>query len=487
MLRTILLLALAFSATALSAQSQLGWRPDRYAGINGSLLNPAFPLHTPYAWDVNLMEGAAFIANNYAFVRNASARQILRADEKTTFVSAPDLAGDAPQPNELVVDYFRGNQPRFAAVQSAVMGPSFSLRLAPRTRIGLFTAARSWVSARQIDTDLSYYAINNLPINTSINIDPFRLNAAAWAEVGLSLAQGFEVGANGTLGLGFNLRRLWGYEAGYLSNERTFAYTRLSDVLVTGQAPAFDFGFTDAWINTPDNYQPNTNGRGWGLDLGLTYAADDGQGGYYWRIGATLLDLGGIRFNTNAQAHFIALDSLASLRTDRYERYDNVQDVDDFIQQFSADLLADSLASRTANSFRIGLPSALSLQADVALAPDLFISAVWVGNIASSAAALQRGALLSIAPRWERHWWGIAAPLSLYEWRQLRVGLALRLGPLTLGSDHLGAWLGQQRLSGADFYAAVKIFPWGLSTNANNPKNRNAARRRGREVECFTF
>ena len=53
----------------LQAQEQLGVRLSNYGGINSTLLNPAYHTTTPFRWDVNLLEGAGHITNDYAYLR----------------------------------------------------------------------------------------------------------------------------------------------------------------------------------------------------------------------------------------------------------------------------------------------------------------------------------------------------------------------------------------------------------------------------------
>lgn len=484
MQRTILYLAAWLLPALLSGQMQLGWRADNYSGINSALLNPAAPLNTPYSWDLNLMEGSVFAANNYAYVRQTSLGKLFNTDENTNFVSAPDADGET-KPGDVIIDYFNNNRTRFASVQWAYLGPSLSVRVAPLTRVGVFTRFRSMLSARKIDEDLSYYIFTERPFNTPTLIDPFQVATAIWGELGLNVAQGIPLANDAQLNLGLSIRRLYGYEGGYAANERSFEYTRLSQNTLTGQAPTLSAAFTDSAIES-DNYSPAANGKGWGFDLGFQYVATDGDGGYRWRVGASLLDAGRITFDQNAQLHEVSVDSLVRLRTDFYQSYSQIGDVDAIIRQFSADVLADSFASLTATSFKLGLPTVLSLQWDMAITPELYVGVVWAGNVASNKGSLQQGSVLAITPRWERYWWGVSMPVTLYEWQQARIGLALRLGPFTIGSDHLGGWLGQQRLSGGDLYTAIKIFPWGLRSSQRKSASRGGARR-GKEVECYKF
>ena len=54
-------------------------------------------------------------------------------------------------------------------------------------------------------------------------------------------------------------------------------------------------------------------------------------------------------------------------------------------------------------------------------------------------------------------WLSASLPVSLLNYEQVRIGLAARLAFLTIGTDNLGSFLGQKRLTGSDFYVALKI------------------------------
>jgi hypothetical protein len=64
---------------------------------------------------------------------------------------------------------------------------------------------------------------------------------------------------------------------------------------------------------------------------------------------------------------------------------------------------------------------------------------------------------LSITPRYERKRFEIAIPISFYEQFKPRVGIGVRYGILTIGSDMLSPIFGFTDSYGADFYLGLSI------------------------------
>jgi hypothetical protein len=81
---------------------------------------------------------------------------------------------------------------------------------------------------------------------------------------------------------------------------------------------------------------------------------------------------------------------------------------------------------------------------------------------------------------------GAYLPLSLYRWQRLRLGAAIRLAFLTIGTDNLVPWMSRGNLSEAGFYAALKISPWPKNW-FNGDKARGGKQKSGRGMDCYDF
>ena len=71
---------------------------------------------------------------------------------------------------------------------------------------------------------------------------------------------------------------------------------------------------------------------------------------------------------------------------------------------------------------------------------------------------MTRPAELSVTPRFETSLFEVHLPVSLYEWTQPRIGLALRVYGITVGTEKLGGFFHVSNFTGMDFYFSVKLF-----------------------------
>ncbi len=70
---------------------------------------------------------------------------------------------------------------------------------------------------------------------------------------------------------------------------------------------------------------------------------------------------------------------------------------------------------------------------------------------------LRRPAQLALIPRYETKNLEFSVPISLYEYKYLRIGLAARVGFFSIGTEKLGTYLGLGDITGLDFYASVRF------------------------------
>lgn len=473
---------------ALFAQEQWGLRLSNYGGINSTILNPAYHNTTPFSWDVNLVEGAAHFSNNYAYLRETNLRTILQNRENLNIDLAENFTeGAVPPSNTLLVDFYNDDRDRSMYSLVSVLGPSFYIRLGSNHSIGLVTRARAMTTTRGIDNNFSYYRYDPRPFFEDISIDKFRVASAAWSEIGLNYSYSTFTD-NGQLAIGVTAKALMGYEGGFFHNETPFELQKLPGDSLAASAINFSYAHTTTILDTED-YQAERNGQGVAFDLGLVYTLEGNNEALYdWKFGVSLIDVGFINFNQNTTAHQTNIADPLSIGTANYKDLQGLEDTDDFIEYFSYQVLGDSSASTSASSFRLGLPAAFSLQASKSLGRLFYIDAALVQGFPLGGAALQRGSTLALVPRFEHRWFEAALPVTVADWDRTRVGLSLRLGFLTVGSDHLGSIFGNQDFYGSDIYFAVKVNPFSLGKGeGRGGRSRGGASVGRSRVECYEF
>jgi hypothetical protein len=293
---------------------------------------------------------------------------------------------------------------------------------------------------------------------------------------------------------GVSPKILLGYEGFYSRAQSSFDYTQqIGDTVAFGSA-RWDYALTTA--NLTDNADEATarrQGTGLGLDFGMSWAmpAEGESEGYAWRAGVSLVDAGFVRFKNTAQRHHIAFDTVITITNANFPPRDDAEAV---LQDMSQAFLGDSAASLRGRSFGIGLPTALSAQFDARVARGVYVGGVLVQRVPLSKHSVKRPSTLAVVPRFEHRWASVSLPLVLDDWQSLRVGAAVRLAWLYVGTDNLGSFFQKERLSGADFYIGLKINGFSLNLGDGGSGYRLKKEGRGkssgpnrRKIKCYQF
>ena len=166
--------------------------------------------------------------------------------------------------------------------------------------------------------------------------------------------------------------------------------------------------------------------------------------------------------------------------------YDQFDNTDDYINMLSQQLLGNPGASLQENHFSLWLPAALSLQADYSVSDRFYVGGLFVHRIPLGKAAnvIRRSNLLVISPRFESRWFGVSSHFLHYNWQDFRLGISIRLGFLTIGTDNLGSILRKSDFSGTDFYVALKVNPFNIGGGQSGKGGKKA---RGKNVRCYEF
>ena len=138
--------------------------------------------------------------------------------------------------------------------------------------------------------------------------------------------------------------------------------------------------------------------------------------------------------------------------------FDTIQfrSIEGLIQNYSTGFYGDPEASLYSNELIVGLPAAVSLQIDYHLRQRIYIAGLWMHPLRFNARTLWRPAQLAVVPRYESRMIGVSVPVSLFNYRDPRLGLAVRIYSLTLGTDRVGSLLGLFNFNGLDFYFSFR-------------------------------
>jgi len=320
--------------------------------------------------------------------------------------------------------------------------------------------------------------------SANLRISKFRINAMAWSEFGLTYSGLVSETNSSKVHLGISIKRLHGYVAGFLLNNGVaFDFTRRLTALTRIDV---EYGYIDVQ-NLGGNaagYQGIVSGKGMGFDLGATWVlkrkyrtggirrlggGPDHPTNYGTRIGISLLDMGRINFDSNVQ----------KFKVDKFTRNDSIADMDVLV---NSELYQFPPQTQPGAQFSMRLPTALSVQVDYKVRPNVFVNATAIHRIVLPGPGIDRANQLSITPRFELKWLGFSMPLSIYQFKRPRLGAALRIGPLWIGSDKIGSWFFPGNFSGTDFFISLRILP--ISKSKKKKRKRAEKEQKITDLPC---
>jgi len=452
-------------------QELLGLATENYSGINSIFLNPANNLTTTLNWDINLIASGQFFDNNIGGFKNSALPELIKRNND--FYLATDFNSDQEFPNgSIVFDFNQPGNKKFIYNSSHILGPSFMVNLEKHS-FGVFTGFRALVSGHQIPAVLGYYDYKNILVSSDYNVGPAIISGMAWGEIGVNYL--YKAKTNiGLLGIAINLKYLQGYESFFIHNNSLLNNTRLDrDVISFNRGADIEFGFTTSSIDR-EALHLRKNGNGFGLDIGTTVASPDYPQGSGYKLGLSLIDLGKIRFNKLTEVHKIDIDNSFLFNP---RNLDDVSSFRDGLNQLNEELFNGTRSTLSGDNYTLWLPGALCLQADFAIRENLFLNTTLLHRIAFNRKSASRGHLLAITPRFESRWITGFIPVSIFNYRHAKIGAAIRLGFLTLGSEDLLSFFSQRNLNSSDAYIALKLNPLNLGWEKRSRKN----------IECYEF
>ncbi len=442
----------------------LGLTMGNYKGIAGNLLNPAGMTTNKVYLDINLASADFFFRNNFAYLPKDD---FLIWDVFKKGYQLPTYGDDQKS-----VLYYDNSKLKNATVNMRALGPSVMLQVGDHG-FGLTTGVRTFLSGNRIPWDVAEFAYNGLEYTPLHNIEFDNHDAdmvtSAWMEIGLSYAYDVWKQYDQQLTVGISIKKLWGYAGGYVAAQNA-NYVVPDDSTVNIQNLNAEVGYS-----LPMNYadseftgSPTFRGSGIGVDIGAVFVKkkeveiNKWRGGklcsqkytdYIYRIGVSILDLGRVKYTDNAQLH--GYDDVsqywASIDTLKFNNLNS------FMGDLSNTFYGDPTASLKSNAVKIGLPTALSVQADFNMQNNIYIAGMWIHPLRRNMNTLRRPAQLAIIPRYETKYFELSVPVSLYEYRYPRVGIAARFYFLTIGTERLGTYLGMADMNGLDIYASIKL------------------------------
>jgi len=461
-MRWKVLLCILLCAEFLVSQIPAALSDPSSAGVERIYLNPALGVHSSHAWDATLVGGHFHAHTDYLFLRQASLLTFVNRYNNSFIVELQSAIPESSDVPLIIFDEDGGQKEVF--IKTRVLGPSITFSLDESTRVGIFSQYRVELSSSDIPQGFGFYELNDSFLTEEIDVDPGSASAASWLEVGAHFSKQVE-----NISFGANIKLVQANEGGFIRSGEDFTYRFQDSVITTEGQVDFNIAYTNQAIN--GNYSPfDFNGSGIGIDLGFNYQSDR------WDLGVAIHDIGVIQFDTNVESYTPA--TFANVEEVRTQDLREFTDISDFLLNVQTQL---DIEPDFFSVFSVGLPTRLSLQGEYYYNNDITVAAQVNQRLPFFENSISSLNSIVITPSIRKGAFTAYLPVSVHEYSRFRIGAAIRIGPLTIGSDHLSSVLFNHDFSGSDVYARISITPFG------SDGFKKGGKRGGKAVECPMF
>lgn len=498
MKRKLLLLFTAISAATFSfSQNYLGVASSNYAGVMGLDVNPASFVDGRFKFDMNLASVNVGLWNN---ARYFDTKDMPNWWVKSFKTNTGWMKPDSTFANRYVGDLDDYNNPKksrglYSNYQIDLL--NFAFHITPKIAVGFSAKSRMVANIDNLDSRTLKLVENGLDFsdlwNLHLNDKLLNLNAMAWNEYGINYGQVVVDNGANFLKVGGRVKLLQGLGSAYMYTDNV-GYQVTNDTLLATVQGNFKYGYSQAiddYANgaTFDPFRSNSK-LGFGLDLGVVYEwrpnwkeykyEMDGvqniwrqdQDKYKIRVGASILDIGGMKFTKGGLSRDFSVNtSILNLHVfDQVNSFGQFDTIVDSLTHTGTGWTTNENAGKT---YYMNTPTALSLQFDYHIYKWFYVNATGMLNILGKkvVSKVHVPNQVVITPSFDYAWFGLHVPISINNYSGFKAGLAARLGPLTIGFTDWRSILASGKVRGTEFYAGLRLpILYGAPRDRDNDK-----------------
>ena len=471
----IVLLSASFFLAVLQGKSQELWGAanSNYAGAMGHDLNPASIVATPFKWELHVISASGSVMNNYVYLK------------KNSRAFRNGLNGEGLGENRFSDRYTTNDKEAYGS--AFVKLPSF-MYSTKKWGLGFHVATRAAASARGVPYHLAKFMYEGFFYDPQQQIDYTGGNMSVagmnWHEAGVTGGIMVFNRPDAALTAGISINYLYGLNSYYLQVDK-INYNMQADTL--WQIDIADVEYGHAYSEIPRDFWKKKGG-GVSSSVGVQYyrnrndiaydpCLDNKQKKYDYKIGLSIIDIGYIKFNRITSKYF-----LTDVSSDWYGidtvKINGVTNADSI---FNNQFFGSPAGGLAASGYTLWMPAAASIQFDYSLTPSIYLNFSAIQRLPISDYAIKRANQLSITARYETKQFEIAIPYSFYDYFRHRIGVAIRYGIFTVGTDMIGPYTGLSNAYGMDFYFGIK---W-QGFQSCGSKVRNHKSFKGSRTDCF--
>ena len=475
------------SSALLHSQNQPSNLQSNYAGILSIPAQPANIADNRYKLDINLVTFDFSVYNNYLGLKDHSIPWYIQNSD----IFLVDAATGGPDSGNAVTWWrdpdFQNNHlhervdNRNKSVHNfnEVIGPSFLYTIDKKNAISFYWRGRSIVNVDGISPELAtvIYRDRQVPDlwGALLSNPAVGVSGMNWVEYAVGYGRVVYDEHKHFMKVGVNLKLDQGMNAVYMQFEKfDFRVDNADSVSIFRKrvnygrsarydpsnpsqhysynfdskiSPAFDIGFIY-------EYRPNREKFKYDMDGQYDQWMND-KNKYKWKVGISITDVGRLKFNKAPSSKDFYIDTInwdvTQLNIKSWNDFDN-QVVKSFVDQYG-------VADGNEETFTMALPTAVSMQIDYNVWKGFYMNFTpyWAVYDKGRPTKVHNITSYSLTPRWESQWFDAMVPISYNAYGNTAVGLALRLGPMTVGTTNFLPYVRAMNIFGMDGYFSLKV------------------------------
>ena len=421
-------------------------------------LNPSSSVDCRTLLQFNLVGANIYAMNNQVYIPQLNVRDALNGN-----VQDPDIRAKGIK--------------RFVYTKAEINAPAIVVSN-QEIGAGLFVRARAELSVNNIPAELTQMMVEqkiDTAQNFEVDIRNTRAAQMSWVEWGANFGMMYFKHGKTLITIGGNAKYITGVNIAYGNIYR-----------LNAQVNGAEFDVQNVRAKVRYNEPGWNTGKGFGLDLGITYKktlnfvegyyANSQKSGckyidYKYKVGFSFLDVGAVKFNKNTFKGEISGSTT----------------IDDFKNTDIDSVLRNNFNVTEEKNVPVWatLPTAFSIQGDLNLSHHFYLNATLVQGITTARmVGVQHANLFSVAPRFETRNIEIAVPVTFYRYIYPQLGAAIRFRTFVIGMDNILPLITKSNTYGANIY-----FNLGLSIFKNPACKKSRARYTPskKKYEGYTF
>jgi outer membrane protein OmpA-like peptidoglycan-associated protein len=482
----LLLLVSTFLGASFTSNSQnyLGVHSSNFAGVMGTDIQPASFVDSRFVVDVNLASfNFNFYNNAWAFDTKDMPKWWTKSFLDTSIYNSWS-APDSTFMDRYIVKSYNKNSSKTLGIYNNIQIDvlNFMFHINPKIAVGFGAKMRSITNIDRVDPKLAVLAENGFEFpdlwNVNLNNELLSINHMTWMEYGINYAQVLKDDGEHFMKFGARAKYLSGLTAAYLYTDNIDYNLKNEDTSMV-LAGDFDYGYS-ANIDDAGNPSPGigaTSKFGLGIDLGFVYEWRpdwkeykydmDGetniwrrdQEKYKLRAGASLLDLGGMKFQKGGLSRNFSVNTTDPFAFAVFENDTSLVDFDGTLDSLVNNAPGWSAGEDVSSTFFMKTPMALSLQLDYHIWKWFYVNATGMINLTSkkNGTKVHIANQIALTPSFDHAWFGLHLPLSYNQYSGFKSGIATRLGPLTVGCTDFRTLFATGKVRGAEIFAGLRV------------------------------